>query len=198
MTRTQDVDWSAASWLNPPSAVTTDGADLLVTTRDRTDFWRTTSYGFVHGNGHALLAPLPVGSAVEVGFLLADFTDQFDQAGAMLWVDERTWVKAGVEFADGVANLGAVVTHGHSDWSVAPVPDWVGEEVTVRLSRAGDAVTVRARRGAQPWQLVRLAPLDPSAVASAGPFCCSPTREGLRVRFTGFRQGPADSALHPD
>ncbi len=47
-------------------------------------------------------------------------------------VDEQTWVKAGVEFSDGVLQLSAVVTRGQSDWSTAPVPAWRGQEVTVR------------------------------------------------------------------
>lgn len=189
------VPWREARWLNPPPAVTEDGPDLLVTARDGSDFWRTTSYGFVHDDGHALLTDLPQGTAVEVTFAVA-LTEQFDQAGLLVRVDAETWIKAGVEFSDGLPHLGAVVTHGRSDWSAAPVPEWAGELVTVRASRFGDALTVRARRAGQPWRLVRLAPLAPDAPATAGPYCCAPTRSGLEVRFTGFTSGPADSALH--
>jgi hypothetical protein len=116
----------------------------------------------------------------------------------MVRVDAETWIKAGVELSDGRPQLGAVVTHGRSDWSMAPVPDWAGRRVTVRASRTGDAVTVRARCEDEPWRMVRLAPLAPDATAAAGPFCCSPQREGLTVRFTGFTTGPADRALHDD
>lgn len=189
------VGWSTATWLNPPLAAETHGAHLVVTTRDRTDFWRTTSYGFVHDNGHALLTEFPTGSAIEVRFV-ATFEHRFDQAGLMVRVDAETWIKAGIELSDGLPQLGAVVTHGRSDWSLAPAADWAGHEVTVRASRDDDAVTIRARRGGEPWRLIRLAPLASEVVAKAGPFCCSPERAGLRVRFTGFTHGPADSALH--
>ncbi|WP_416875424.1 DUF1349 domain-containing protein [Kitasatospora sp. SC0581] len=189
------IGWDDATWLNPPLDAVHDGSGLLVTTRDRSDFWRTTGYGFVRDDGHALLTPLPDASAVEVTFV-ADFDALYDQAGLMVRVDERTWIKAGVEMTDGVPHLGAVVTRGQSDWSLAPVPDWNGRHITVRASRDGDALTIRARRDDDPWRMVRLAPLAPEAVASAGPFCCSPQREGLQVRFTGFRQGPADASLH--
>ncbi|MBV2155589.1 DUF1349 domain-containing protein [Kitasatospora sp. SUK 42] len=191
----RDIPWHEGSWLNEPEHVRTDGTDLLVTARDRSDFWRTTGYGFVRDDGHALLTGFPAGSATEVTFV-ADFTALYDQAGLLVRVAPQTWIKAGVELSDGVPHLGAVVTHGVSDWSLAPVPDWHGRAVTVRASRTGDAVTIRARCEDGPWRLVRLAPLAPDATATAGPFCCSPERAGLQVRFTRFTQGPADTALH--
>ena len=125
-----------------------------------------------------------------------DFEALYDQAGLMIRVDAETWIKAGVEMSDGLPQLGAVVTRGVSDWSVAPVPEWQGRRVTVRASRSGDAVTIRARCEDGPWRLVRLAPLSADAAATAGPFCCSPERGGLEVRFTGFARGAADKALH--
>jgi regulation of enolase protein 1 (concanavalin A-like superfamily) len=193
----QELDWNDATWLNPPLASTVEGGDLLVTTRERSDFWRTTSYGFVRDDGHALLTGFPSGTAVEVTFL-ARFDTLYDQAGLMVRVDADTWIKAGVELSDGVPHLGAVVTHHRSDWSLSPVPDWDGRLVTVRASREGDAVTVRARTPEEPWRMVRLAPFPADATASAGPFCCSPQRAGLQVRFTRFATGPADAGLHED
>lgn len=192
---TGPVAWSSASWLNPPLSAVEDGPDLLVTTRDKGDFWRTTSYGFVHDDGHALLTPLPEGTAVEVSFK-AELTELYDQAGLFLRVDPETWIKAGVEFCDGAAQLGAVVTHTYSDWSQAPVPDWTGHEITLRASRSGDAITIRARRGDDPWQMIRLAHLPPDATVTAGPYCCSPSRESLTVRFTRFTLTESDSSLH--
>ncbi|MET8622539.1 DUF1349 domain-containing protein [Kitasatospora sp. NPDC004669] len=194
----RDIPWHEGSWLNPPEQTHTDGTDLLVTARGRSDFWRTTGYGFVRDDGHALLTGFPPDSAIEVTFI-ADFAALYDQAGLLIRVDPRTWIKAGVEMSDDVPHLGAVVTHGLSDWSLSPVPDWHGRPVTVRASRTGDAVTIRARCEDDPWRLVRLAPLAPDAPATAGPFCCSPERDGLQVRFTCLTQGPADTALHlPD
>jgi regulation of enolase protein 1 (concanavalin A-like superfamily) len=190
-----DLAWPAGDWLNPPADATEDGADLVVSTHEGSDFWRTTSYGFVRDDGHALLVPFPAGSALEVAFV-ADFTGLYDQAGALVRVDAETWIKAGVEVSDGVPQLGAVVTRGTSDWSLAPVPEWAGREVTVRASRAGDAVTVRARCADEPWRTVRLAWLDPAAEARAGLFCASPEHAGLRVRFTRLATGPADASLH--
>jgi uncharacterized protein len=189
------ITWASGAWLNPPLAVEPDGETLVVTAAEGTDLWRTTSYGFVHEDGHALLRPFAAGTAVEVTFRV-DYDAQFDQGGVLVWADSTRWVKAGVEFVDGSPQLGAVVTHGASDWSSAPVPGWAGSLVTLRVSRAGDALTIRARREGDAWQMVRLAPWPPDLAARVGPYCCAPTRAGLQVRFVEWRAGAADDRLH--
>ncbi|MCF6507322.1 DUF1349 domain-containing protein [Blastococcus sp. MG754426] len=187
--------WSAGTWTAPPAAVQEDGPDLLVTAVEGSDAWRHTSYGFVHDDAHALLAPLPSPGAVEVTFDLG-WDGEFDQAGLVLRAGAETWIKAGVEVSDGSPQVGAVVTLGRSDWSVAPVPGWAGRRVTVRASRAGDAVTVRARVDDEPFRLVRLCPFPEGVPVAAGPYCCAPTRAGLVVRFRRWVTGPPDAALH--
>ncbi len=187
------VAWTEGSWTNPPAAVVEDADGLSVTAVAESDAWRHTSYGFVHDTEHALLAPLAVGEAVEV-VVRTSFTGQFDQAGVFVRADAEHWVKAGLEFADGVLNLGAVVTLERSDWSVAPV-DWNGRTVTVRVSRATESLTVRARVDDEPFRLVRVAPFVDGDVA-AGPFLCAPTRAGFTARFLSWQVGPADASLH--
>jgi uncharacterized protein len=166
----------------------------VVECAEGSDAWRITSYGFVHDDAHGLLADLPDGAAMEVGFVLGG-SEQFDQAGLLVRADERHWVKAGVEVADGALNVGAVVTREVSDWSTWPV-DWAGREVRIRASRRGDAVTVRARAEGSAWRLLRLAPIDADLPWRAGPFACAPSRAGLTVRFTDWRLLPAEDALH--
>ena len=190
------VPWTVGSWNHSPVSAREDGDDLLVEAVEGSDAWRTTSYGFVHDTEHALLAPLPQDAAVEVDFVAA-FESQFDQAGLFLSVRDDCWVKAGVEFADGTPQVGAVVTNPFSDGSVAPVPEWLDRTVTIRASRSGDAVTLRARVDGGDFRLVRVLPLAADAEVQAGPMLCAPTRAGLVVRFTGWRTGPADGALHP-
>lgn len=189
------IAWSSGSWLNPPPEVQAEQDDLIVTAAEGSDLWRMTGYGFVHDDGHGLLRPFPEGTAVEVSFRL-DYDGQFDQAGLLVHADPEHWLKAGVEVADGAPQLSAVVTHEVSDWSVRPVPAWMGGLVTVRVSRSGDALSVRARLDDSDWELVRLAPWPPGLAAEAGPYCCAPSRVGLRVRFTAWRVGRADERLH--
>ncbi|MBF4614685.1 DUF1349 domain-containing protein [Curtobacterium sp. VKM Ac-1376] len=186
---------AAGTWTHEPEAAALDADVFRVTAVEGSDAWRTTSYGFVHDSEHALLQSTEGPFSVEVSFVL-DYTEQFDQAGVFLRVDEQSWIKAGVEFSDGASQLGAVVTRGFSDWSVSPVPEWAGRVVTVRASRDGDAVTIRAWAEDDEPRLVRVAYLDPEAVVSAGLLCAGPTRAGLTVTFTGFNVGAPDEALH--
>lgn len=191
------IPWAEGTWTNEPAHVTIDVDGLHVTALEGSDAWRITSYGFVHASEHALLAGLEPDSALEVQFRL-DFSEQFDQAGIFVKVHYESWIKAGVEVSDGEESLGAVVTQGTSDWSLSPVPSWAGRLVTVRGSRSGNALTVRARVDDEAWQLVRVAPLDADATVTAGPFCCAPTRADLTVHFTSWATTPADRSLHPD
>lgn len=192
----EQIEWSTGTWTHAPVSVSIEGDRLVVEAAEGSDAWRTTSYGFVHDSEHALVAPFPSEGALEVDVDPATLTQQFDQAGLFLRHDDEHWIKAGLEFADGALQLGAVVTWPLSDWSVAPVPDWGSGVVTVRASRSGNAVTIRARHAESPWRLVRVIPVPPDSELSAGPLLSAPTRAGLTVRFTGWRQGPPDDALH--
>jgi regulation of enolase protein 1 (concanavalin A-like superfamily) len=184
----------SGEWLNEPLKTELKDGVFIVSAKAKTDFWQKTSYGFVHNSGHALLNDFSNETSLEASWIL-DYRHQFDHAGLMVYSDELNWIKAGVEYADGLPQLGAVVTRGISDWSVAPVPNWMDKEVQIRFSRSGDALTIRAKCEGD-WQLVRLAPLDPNRNWRAGIFLASPLREGLKVRFTRLRSGAADSALH--
>jgi hypothetical protein len=182
-------------WTHEPVTTVLEQGTLRVAAAEGSDAWRHTSYGFVHDSEHGLLAPMRAESAAEVSFVL-DYTQQFDQAGLFLRESPTEWIKAGVEVSDGAPQVGAVVTHGTSDWSVAPVPEWAGRLVTIRASRSGDAVVIRARVDEDGWRLVRVAHVKPDSPVAVGLYCAAPTRAGLTVTFTAYRTTDTDSSLH--
>lgn len=189
------IDWSEGQWTHEPAAIERRGDDLAVTAVEGSDAWLRTAYGFEHASEHGLVAPLPVGAAMEVEFT-ADFTEQFDQAGIFVRIDDERWVKCGVEYCDGELGAGAVVTDHRSDWSVGGVPEWSGRRVVIRVSRGEDAVTVRGGVAGESMRLLRLAPFDGAADAVAGPLVAAPSRAGLTVVFHGWRLTAADASIH--
>jgi regulation of enolase protein 1 (concanavalin A-like superfamily) len=188
------IAWSQGTWTRQPASVSELDGLLKFDSIEASDWWRITSYGFIHNDGHALVTDFPNESAMEVSFIL-DYTEQFDQCGIFLTADDENWIKAGVEFCDGYPQVGAVVTRTTSDWSSARIAQWVGKEVTVRASRSGDAITIRAGIGGD-LQLVRVAPLTSTLTWKAGPMACAPTRAGLVTTITGWSIGDKDQELH--
>lgn len=176
-------------WLNPPPRWSGDALALEIETGAGTDFWRDTFYGFVRDSGHAWLAPVAGDFSLSVRFT-GGYETLYDQAGLMLRLDETAWIKAGIEYTDGVMHFSVVVTGPRSDWSVVPLPEaTAATEIAARLTRHGDAVRVQYAVGDGPWRMARLAPF-PDAPARAGIMACSPERGGFLARFRGLEIGP--------
>ncbi|WP_442864137.1 DUF1349 domain-containing protein [Arthrobacter sp. ATA002] len=132
--------------------------------------------------------------------LFGDFTSLYDQAGLMIRIDERIWVKAGVEYSDGALQLTTVITNGTSDWSLSPLRTNHGE-ITLRLTRQSSAIHVQYldRYGLiGRWTSLRLGYLPMTSVCQVGLMACSPERGDLHVGFTDFSVCPsAGIELHP-
>ena len=189
------IPWDSGSWLHPPQSVDVIDDKLVIRTTDQSDFWNRTGHELTTYSGHALLREFPPDNAMEVEFS-AEWTHEFDQAGLFLHADKEHWVKTGIEYADGVLGLGAVVTNGQSDWSAGNVHEWMEAKIRVRISRTKEVITIRARSGDEPWRFVRLAPIDPGLEWSAGPFAASPTRSDLKVTFHAWEAHSCDTKLH--
>lgn len=186
------------TWLNPPPVWAGDADGLSVETGEATDFWRETFYGFTRDSGHAWLAPVE-GDFTASLTVTGDYAALYDQAGMMLRRDADGWIKAGIEFTDGLMHFSTVVTGPRSDWSVIPLPG-AGPQtaVGVRITRHGDAVRVQYALDGGPWRMARLAPF-PDGPARVGPMACSPQRAGFSARFEAVRIGPPISReLHGD
>jgi hypothetical protein len=169
-------------WINTPPAFTQIDGVLAVTTGHETDFWNNTFYGFKHSNGHMLGTPVSGDFTLTVTFS-APYKTLYDQAGAMLRVDDTTWLKCGVEFTDERKTFSVVVTRDdQSDWSVMPIAGETDDPVTLRLTRHAEALRVEVEQDGK-FRLVRLAFLDMPETVEAGPMCCSPVGAGLHVRF---------------
>jgi regulation of enolase protein 1 (concanavalin A-like superfamily) len=165
-------------WLNEPRRWSGD----TITADPETDFWRTTHYGFVHESAHILGVDRTGDFELNVTFA-GEYAAEYDQAGIGLWIDERNWIKTGIELVGGRQLMSAVVTREVSDWSMVELAEPAGK-VTLKAVREGDAVTVHyGLNGAPPATMLRLAYFPPELSVLAGVMCASPTGKGFATRF---------------
>ncbi|TAY66739.1 DUF1349 domain-containing protein [Rhizobium leguminosarum] len=183
------IDFNDGKWLNEPANWLANEGGLSLTTDEKTDFWRETHYGFTRDSGHFLGFPTADSFTAQIR-VQGEFRTLYDQAGPMVRIDERRWVKTGVEFTDGEAFLSTVVTDGKSDWSVAQ-PFRELEDFRIRVTVANGAMRIQASRDGSFWPLLRLAPFPAVAHYEVGPTACTPERSGLTVRFSEFSVGAA-------
>lgn len=184
------IDFQTGTWLNaPPSWRMPTPDSLELTTGEKKDFWQETFYGFRRDSGHFLSFPCPSSATVTLR-VQGRFRELYDQAGLMLRVDERQWVKAGVEFTDGKCFLSVVVTDKFSDWSLSQSFQAL-EDFYLRFTFDNGALRVQASLDGTQWFLLRLAPFAPRGPLTVGPMACTPQRSGLNVTFSDFQISPA-------
>jgi regulation of enolase protein 1 (concanavalin A-like superfamily) len=183
---------SGLRWLNEPARWAEESGRLDFVTDDQTDFWRETRSGIIRDSGHLRYREVS-GDFVATLEFSARYEALYDQAGMMLRLDDRNWIKAGIEFVEGRQFLSAVVTRDFSDWSTAPLPvdrDWI----QLRCSREGSTVRIEWSDGARQAGMLRLAYFPKRDPVLVGPMCCSPQRAGLQASFREFRVEPAKPA----
>jgi regulation of enolase protein 1 (concanavalin A-like superfamily) len=183
-------------WYNEPPFHERRGDALVVRTGNETDYWNNTFYDFRHLSGHFLATLVTGDFSIEVTFS-ANYQRLYDQAGAMLRVDDNNWLKCGTEFTDGALHFSVVVTRDdQSDWSVMALGGDPTAPVTLRLTRHAEALRVQIL-DAGTWRLVRLCFLRMPETVEAGPMTCSPTGEGLETTFSRVAIGePISRELH--
>jgi uncharacterized protein len=181
-------------WLNEPPTWQITNDRMRVVTGPKTDFWRVTHYGFIRDNGHFYYEERPGDFTIQVK-IDAKYEALYDQAGVMIRLDASNWIKAGVEYTDGLPHFSAVVTREFSDWSVLPAsspgPVWF------RLTKLRSAIRIQYSTDGLLFRMLRLAYFPDPGSAQVGLMCCSPEREGFEVDFSAYSIGaPIMTALH--
>jgi regulation of enolase protein 1 (concanavalin A-like superfamily) len=176
-------------WLNEPRQWQAGGQVLRVTTDAHTDFWRVTHYDFIRDSGHFAYETVGGDFVAEVR-VTGGYHDLYDQAGLMLRVDDRNWIKCGIEYVQGVQQASVVATRDFSDWSVMPLAE-NPSSIWLRVIRRGDHAEIYISPDGERFTMLRLAYLQPSRETMIGPMCCSPDGDGFMVTFEGFGVSPA-------
>lgn len=187
---------SDGQWLNEPNTWTVNSSgDLSVESDNATDFWRETHYGFTRDSGHFLGFATPAAFTAQLR-IRGKYEKLYDQAGIMVRLDERRWIKAGIELSDGRAMLSSVLTDGKSDWATSPF-EHDPEDFWMRVTVAKGALRLQVSSDGKEWPLVRLAPFPIASSYQVGPMTCTPERQGLKTHFTDLRiTAPLGQDLH--
>jgi uncharacterized protein len=174
-------------WLNEPPSWKTEGNTIRVTTGPKTDFWRKTHSGDINDNGH-FYHEARTGDFVASVKFSGQYSTLYDQAGLMLRLDEKVWMKTGIEFVDDIHFVSAVVTHDFSDWSVVPVgQNRPLTSLWLRVTRHGVTVEVHYSFDDKNYAMLRQAYLTEAATINVGVMCASPIGNGFNIVFEDFR-----------
>ncbi|UOQ74153.1 DUF1349 domain-containing protein [Hymenobacter cellulosilyticus] len=177
-------------WLNAPKKSTVTANKVQVQVDGGTDFWRVTHYGFIRDNGHFFYQEQEGDFLAKVK-IVGQYKELYDQAGLMIRLDEKNWIKTGIEYVKGVQNVSAVVTREVSDWSVVPRQD-SPKAVWLTLLRKGDYVEIQYSFDNKDFKMLRLAyfPPTPGKKVQIGLMCAAPDGKGFPVEFEDFSIGP--------
>jgi regulation of enolase protein 1 (concanavalin A-like superfamily) len=97
-----------ASWsfLNPPSQIIASEGKIAFTTHPQTDYWHPPDGIAANGHFYYTKARLPYLWGLHVQCTVhGDYKVTYDQAGIMMRANAERWIKAGVEYVDGISYL---------------------------------------------------------------------------------------------
>lgn len=175
-------------WFNEPGKWSGDAKKLEVTVDPNTDYWRVTHYGFIRDSGPFYYEEADGDFEASVK-ITGHYAELFHQAGLMVRIDNKNWIKTGIEYVDGVQNVSAVVTREVSDWSVVPRHD-SPTSVWLKLLRKGDFVEIKYSFDGEKFDMLRLAYFPPGVKAQIGVVAAAPGKKSFPVTFENFEVKP--------
>jgi regulation of enolase protein 1 (concanavalin A-like superfamily) len=171
-------------WLNQPKKFSGNAKKLTFTVEPGTDFWQVTHYGFKRDNGPFNYVEVDGDFEVSVK-VTGSYNELFHQAGLMIRIDEKNWIKTGIEFVDGKQNVSAVVTRNVSDWSVITRND-SPKSVWLKLLRKGDYAEIKYSFDGKNYEMLRLAYFPPNVKVQVGMVAAAPGKLSFPVTFENF------------
>ncbi len=171
-------DWS---WLNAPKSWSWKDGTLACAAEPGSDFWRKTAGGPEIDSGHFFFRR-QTGDFTMTAVLDGDYAADADQTGLMLRLDEKTWMKHGVEWLKGQPHVASVFTRDWSDGTAAVIS--TGKAVRVRLVRKGQTLVCSHAIGDGEWVVGRYGYLPMGAAVELGLVVASPMGKGFGARIS--------------
>lgn len=171
-------------WFNQPKKWNFENNKLSMFVTPKTDFWRITHYGFIVDDGPFFYQTLGGEFEAKVK-ITGDYQARYDQMGLMLRIDEKTWIKTGVEFVNNKINISAVVTNEKSDWSIIELQNRP-KSLWLKAVRKLDSVEIFYSFDDETYSMMRLAYLPDNIQVMVGMTAASPDGNGFDALFEDF------------
>ena len=172
---------SRMTWLNEPAQVQYSEGVLNVRSRGKTDFWRKTFYGYINDNGHFMSLPV-TGDFTFQARIDGNYGALYDQAGLMVRLDEKHWMKCGTELVENKRWASVVFTHDFSDWSTLEDLTQRGP-VYWRVVRQKDSIEAKCSIDGEKFITVRQGYFPAQQKVMVGVMCCAPEGGGFDATF---------------
>ncbi len=173
-------------WTRAPKVAEVTADHVMIQTDSHTDLWQRTYYHFRNDNAPCLQME---SSEPYFSFTVKTVFDskvRFDQSGIVLYLDSDNWLKASVEYEDGVIQrLGSVVTNnGYSDWASVDI-DAAMKQIWFRLSRRGDDFCIECSFDGVKFKQMRICHLFQGRDAIRFDiYACSPEESSFQAMLT--------------
>jgi regulation of enolase protein 1 (concanavalin A-like superfamily) len=171
-------------WFNQPKKWNFENNKLSMFVTPKTDFWRITHYGFIVDDGPFFYQTLGGEFEAKVK-ITGDYQARYDQMGLMLRIDEKTWIKTGVEFVNNKINISAVFTNEKSDWSIIELQNRP-KSLWLKAVRKLDSVEIFYSFDDETYSMMRLAYFPDNIQVMVGMTAASPDGNGFDALFEDF------------
>jgi regulation of enolase protein 1 (concanavalin A-like superfamily) len=172
---------SRMTWLNPPANEFYDAGTLTARAKGKTDFWRKTFFGYVTDNGHFLHLQQD-GEFTFQARVNGNYSQLYDQAGLMVRLDEKHWMKCGSELFEGRRWASVVFTHDFSDWSTMEDLSQTGA-VYWRVVRKKDSIEAQCSKDGEKFTTIRQGYFPAKVPVKVGVMCAAPEGMGFDAVF---------------
>lgn len=173
------------SWFNEPSSWKVSDGKLEMFVTPQSDYWRETHYGFTADDGPFYYTTR--GGEFEVSVkITGEYKTRYDQMGMMLRIDEKQWIKTGIEYVDGKYNYSTVITDNKSSWSVIELSEQP-KSVWIKVIRRLDAVEIFYSFDGENYTMSNLSYLKSNIPVKVGMMAASPDGDGFKAIFESFK-----------
>lgn len=174
------------NWINEPTSWTIDSPNqMTMQITPKSDLWCFLPHWFSINDVPFYYGEYGGDFEVKVN-ITGEYKAKYDQMGLMLYINEKNWIKAGIEYVNDVQHVSAVVTHKKSDWSIIGLKD-APESIWIKAVKVEDGVSLYYSFDNNEFTLFRTSWIEEHALIKVGVMGASPEGKGFKAIFKDFQ-----------